>query len=211
MRSRDRETKRAALELLYQLGPDGNRTHLFDSNQLNSFVLDEVRIFKAKRFVLNKEFEKSFFKNDIALIELESDVKFSDAIRPICLINEAMYLDVGMDMLRRRAKNELNDQNEKDDLKTDSNDDLNDDLKFELSEKEKFAAEERWLMRQEFEAFGFGRIGFNMAGSAKLQKVTLHYEFLNRCRAQWSAKLAFYGGLIDETQICVINKYSSIW
>ena len=46
---------------------------------------------KAKRFILNKEFEKSFFRNDIALIELENDIKFTDAIRPICLLNRNVY------------------------------------------------------------------------------------------------------------------------
>ena len=195
LKSRDRETKRAALEHLYQLNADGNRTYLFDSSQLTSFVLDEVRIYRAKKFVLNREFEKSFFKNDIALIELESDVKFTDAIRPVCLIDEGMYLGAESGSPGRRSKNDLNDSGEKKDD----------------SKVRKFAVEESWLMRQEFEAFGFGRVGFNKAGSAKLQKLTLHYEPLSRCRAKWSSKLAFYGSLIDETQICAINKYSSIW
>lgn len=195
LKSRERETKRAALEHLYQLNADGNRTYLFDSNQLNSFALDEVRIFKARKLVMNREFEKSFFKNDIALIELESDVKFTDAIRPVCLINEAMFLDATM--LSGRTKRQVNDLTDQDEKQDDSN--------------QKFAAEERWLMKQEFEAFGFGRIGFNKVGSAKLQKLTLHYEPLSRCRAEWSSKMAFYGSLIDESQICAINKYSSIW
>ena len=194
LKSAEHETKRAALEHLYQLDAQGNRTYLFDSSQLNSFALDEVRIFKAKKLVLNREFEKSFFKNDIALIELESDVKFSDAIRPVCLINASMYLDAESSVPRRRAKNEF-----------DAPDERSEDF------RQKFATEERWLMRHEFEAFGFGRTGFNRAGSAKLQKLTLNYEPLNLCRAKWSSKLAFYGGLIDETQICAINKYSTIW
>lgn len=155
-------------------------------------MLDDVRIFKAKRLVLNREFEKSFFKNDIALIELENDVKFSDAIRPVCLINSSMYLNTGvLNAFRRRTNFAVDEKSE--------------DL------RRAFIAEELWFMRQDLEAFGFGRVGFNKAGSAKLQKLTMKYEPLSSCRAKWSSKLALYGDLIDESQICAINKYSTIW
>lgn len=200
----NRDAKRNLLELLYRLDENGNKTFLFDLNQLNPFSLDAVRIYRAKNFIFNKVFEQTYFKNDIALIELERDIRFSDSIRPICLIDERMYLNdqtfkmpeiENNDLIRKIVSNSFNEQDKS-------------DVNVMIS---KFEIEERWLKHQQFEAYGFGRTGFNKAGSKQLQKLTFHYEPLKKCKDVWEKRIKFFGSLIDETHLCVLNKYSTIW
>lgn len=203
----ERENKLKILENLYQLDSNGNKTFLFDLSSLNPFSLDSVQIFKAKRLILNREFEKSFFKNDVGLIELDQDIKFTDHIRPICLFNQS-FIENGYQPNLNDAK--LNSSIIDKIIHEFNEDDLSKDVNNNLVTND-LVNEERWLMRQQFEAYGFGRIGFNKRGSSKLQKVTFRYETVEKCKNKWLSKIPLYGDLIDDTHICVFNRYSTIW
>lgn len=201
----DRDNKRTVLELLYQLDANGNKTFRFELSQLNPLSLDGVQIHKAKRLVFNKVFQETYFNNDIALIELDRDVQFSDHIRPICLFNRSLY-NTG-----NRPSSAENDLIKKVIINGFGEEDVNSKDLSASDSKSDFENEERWLMHQQFEAYGFGRIGYNAVGSARLQKTTFHYVPLDECRAVWQTKISLYGGLINESHLCVSNKYSTIW
>uniref|UniRef100_A0A3P9PTK9 ST14 transmembrane serine protease matriptase a n=1 Tax=Poecilia reticulata TaxID=8081 RepID=A0A3P9PTK9_POERE len=64
---------------------------LHDQRKIESFVVKR----KLKQIISNPNYNPNTFNNDIALMELDSPIKFSDYIQPICLPNNDYKVPVG--------------------------------------------------------------------------------------------------------------------
>ncbi|XP_007552393.1 ST14 transmembrane serine protease matriptase a [Poecilia formosa] len=64
---------------------------LHDQRKIESFVVKR----KLKRIISNPNYNPNTFNNDIALMELDSPIKYSDHIQPICLPNADYKVPVG--------------------------------------------------------------------------------------------------------------------
>jgi len=58
---------------------------LVGDNNLWSKGSENRQVFKVKRFIKRQDFIRKTLQNDIAILELSKDIKFSNAVLPVCL------------------------------------------------------------------------------------------------------------------------------